>query len=550
MNNLDTAKTNLFTKKGYRLQKLLALLADSYRQQITFPMDKVSTSDTDFMKSYFADHAVYNYRTKSPAQKDMGNFSRSDFSHITPTSKVVSMTSKNNFRSAGVYALPGQTVRVTRNDSSALTVKVFVNSLRSGSTHQWAANGYKRPKYLQSQKMQIDSGETISFTSPYGGPLHLELSENDLPVEFSFENIGEHAYWKSTADDASFTSKLADADYDWAELVTPGFEVHSTLTKMRESMANPSWGSAQALAAGTMRYVHNFPHVLAGFKGPGIDVVDEIHDFAAANNLSVDNLDLAKHMNADQATCGYGCSGNPYDAYWSFSPTGHGDIHELGHGLEKWRLRFNGWETHTSTNPYSYYTKTQFYKETGGDPGCQSLPFERMFTTLQASIGAADPAAYINTELWDNMGWSEGVSLFIQMMMSAEDNGVLVDGWHLLARLHILEREFSRATKNETDWAAKKANLGFSQYTLDAAKALNQTDWLLVAISFATQMDHRDYFDMWGQAYSSEAGAQVLSMSYDKQAPRNFYVSSATGYCKGEGFDGTKLAVDGTQVWP
>ena len=63
-------------------------------------------------------------------------------------------------------------------------------------------------------------------------------------------------------------------------------------------------------------------------------------------------------------------------------------------------------------------------------------------------------------------------------------------------------------------------------------------------------MDHRDYFDLWGQAYSSEAGAQVLSMSYAKQTPRNFYVSSATGYCKGEGFDGTKLAVDGTQVWP
>lgn len=49
-------------------------------------------------------------------------------------------------------------------------------------------------------------------------------------------------------------------------------------------------------------------------------------------------------MNADQATCGYGCSGNPYDAYWAFSPLGHGDLHELGHGLEKGRFRFAGWE--------------------------------------------------------------------------------------------------------------------------------------------------------------------------------------------------------------
>ncbi len=36
--------------------------------------------------------------------------------------------------------------------------------------------------------------------------------------------------------------------------------------------------------------------------------------------------------------------GNPYDAYWSFSPLGHGDLHELGHGLEKGRFRFSGWE--------------------------------------------------------------------------------------------------------------------------------------------------------------------------------------------------------------
>ena len=550
MNTLDTSKKNLFAKSGYRLQKLLALLGDSYRQQVAFPMDKVTTSDTDFLKSYFADHAVYNYRNINPVQADMGNFSRSDFSHITPVSKTVSMTSKRNFRSAGVYALPGQTVRVTRNDSSDLTVKVFVNSLRSGSTHQWAENGYKRPKYLQSQKMQIDSGETITFTSPYGGPIQLEFSQNDLPVELSFANVGEHAYWQSIADDESFTAELAAADYDWAELVTPGFEVHSTLMKMRVSVVDEDWGSAQALAAGTMRYVHNFPHVLAGFKGPGIDVVDEIHDFAIANNLTIDNLDLVKHMNADQATCGYGCSGNPYDAYWSFSPTGHGDIHELGHGLEKWRLRFNDWQTHTSTNPYSYYTKTQFYKETGGDPSCQSLPFEHMFNTLQASVDEVDPAAYMKTELWDKMGWSEGVSLFIQMMMSAQDNGVLEDGWHLLARLHILEREFKRATASESLWAQKKANLGFSEYSLEEADALNQTDWLLIAISFATGMDHRDYFTMWGQAYSSEAAAQVVAANYTKQTPRNFYISSGTGYCRGEGFDGTKLPVDGNQVWP
>lgn len=40
-----------------------------------------------------------------------------------------------------------------------------------------------------------------------------------------------------------------------------------------------------------------------------------------------------QHFNADQATCGYGCSGNPYDAWWSFSVIGWGDNHEMGESI-------------------------------------------------------------------------------------------------------------------------------------------------------------------------------------------------------------------------
>ena len=307
VSGLESAKTDIFTANGYRLEKLLVLIADKFRQSVTYPMDKVTTDDNKFMRSYYADNVVYNYRKLNPAQADMGNFSRSDFSHVTPITKTVNLTSKKNFRSTGAYALPGQTFKVTRNDTSDLTVKVFINTLRSGATHQYQQNAYNRPKYLQSTYFEIDSGETIELTSPYGGTLQLNFSANDLPVEITFENVGEHAYWASSVDEASFTARLDAGDFDWAEVVTSGFEVHSKLDKMRNSVADTKWGTPQALANATERYMSNFPHVLAGFKGPGIDVVDEIHDFAEANNLTINNLDLVKHMNADQATCGYGC---------------------------------------------------------------------------------------------------------------------------------------------------------------------------------------------------------------------------------------------------
>lgn len=547
MNHWDESGVDLFDGSPFRFDQLLALLGDSYRRYVSFPMDKHETDDDEFLKSYFADHAVYHYRSINPVQPDMGNFSRSDFSHITPITKTIDMESKRNFRSAGVYALPGQAVQVARLDSSAVKVEIAVNTQRSGSTHQWASWGYSRPKYLKSPQMPIEAGETITLTSPYGGPLQVWFDTNDLPVQLRFENVGEHPYWRGSSDDLSFTQKLDAADYDWAEIATPAFEVHSSLDKMNVSVAN--WGTPMLLAEATMRYLHNFPHVLAGFQGPGIDVVPEIHDFAAANSWTIDTLDLVKHMNADQATCGYGCSGNPYDAYWAFGPTAHGDIHELGHGLEKSRFRMPGWEGHSTTNPYSYYSKSQYHKDTGSDPDCQNLPFEYVFDQLQASVLEADPVAWLQTNLWASSSWSHQVMMLMQIMMVAENEGALQDGWNVYARLHILDREFNRSDDEDTVWLNQRANLGFSNFTRTEARALDNVDWMVIAVSYVTGLDFRDFFTMYGYVPSLEADTQVASFGYS-MAPEVFCLSTADGYGRGQGFNSMVLPIDGTQPWP
>ena len=545
--SLDNTNQDIFSDRtSNTLLKLIVLLGDKYRQKIAFPMDKYNSNSADFMRALFADYTIYNSRDINPAQKDMGNFSRSDFSHITPTNKTVTMQSKRNFRSAGVYALPGQTFTVKRNDSSNLVTKIYINSVRSGSTHLYQSNGYKRPKFIKSTAVEVKSGETIKMTSPLGGPIQISFDTNNLDVSFTFNNIGEHAYWKSTSDDQSFTDKLTANEYDWAELATPGFEVHSKLDRMIKSMNDPKWGSAKALAEGTARYMHNLPHGMAGFKGPGIDVIPELTDFANDKGWQIDTLDKVQHMNADQATCGYGCSGNPYDAYWAYDPIGHGDVHELGHGLQGSK-RFAGWENHTMTNFYSYNTKSKYHQDTGGDPSCQSLPFEKMFNVLQQSATQTDSAAYVKTHLWDTMGWSEGAGMFIQMMMSAQHSGALQDGWMLRGRLHLFEREFNRAKKDETTWLAKRNSLGMSEYTLAEAKAMDNNDWYLIGISFVTARDYKNYFDLWALDYSIKAASQVTALNYPTIA-KQYFVSDSKAYCFG--LDKPTVAVDGAQTWP
>ena len=434
---LETNKVDIFAEPNYDLYKYLTLLGDNYRQAIQYPMDVIATDSLNYLKAYFADHSVYNYRNINAVQQDLGTFSRSDFSHINPTNKTVNLESKKGFRSAGVYALPGQTVSVTRKDNSDVRSWVFINTLRSGSTHEFATNGYSRPKLLQSTHIEVKAGETIKFTSPYGGPMQIRFDQTDLATQFSFKQIGLHPYWRKGLDGNKFMQELAANQYDWSELATEHFEVHSKLDKMQKTMEHePLWNTPEKMANAIMTQVHNYPHILAGFKGPFIDEIAEITEFAASQNWQVDSIDTIKHMNADQATCGAGCSGNPYDASWSFSPTGHGDIHELGHGLEKGHLRFDGHDGHSSTNPYSYYTKSRAYTELGKLPSCQGLDINDEFEVLQASMKQADPFAYMQAAKLTS--WSNGMATMLQMMVAAQKHGALENGWHLLARLHIL----------------------------------------------------------------------------------------------------------------
>ncbi|MDN3679791.1 ImpA family metalloprotease [Vibrio tapetis subsp. quintayensis] len=545
LKTLDVAKTDVFASPYYEYEKSIILLADKYRQDIRFPMDKTTTDTNAFLRSYFADSSQYHTRKINPKQLDMGNFSRSDFSHITPTSVIKSMTSKPHFRSAGVYALPGQTFSVTRKDSSAVETKVFINSLRSGATHEFATNGYTRPKHLQSNQYLLEPNQTIFLTSAYGGPVHITFNANDLPVELQFDQVAQHPVWRSSADDETFAVALEKGDFDWAELVTPGFEVHSKLDKMLQSIGNKNWTSAQDMANATETYVHNFPHVLAAFQGTGIDRVAEISDYAETKGWQVDSIDIAKHMNADQATCGSGCSGNPYDAYWAFNPVGHGDLHELGHGLEKGRFRFSGWDYHASTNYYSYYSKSMFFVKTGKEPECQSLDFKTFFTYLQESRNQGDPAQYMRDK--NLTSWSAGARIFIQMMMSAQEQGVLNNGWHLIARLHLADREFTRAIKTEEAWQAKNVSLAMSDYSLSESKAISNNDWLLIQISNVLGRDMRNYLNMWGLEYTDKAAEQVQALSLTPM-PMNYFASTNTGYCKD--MTPQTLAVDGSTVWP
>lgn len=543
----DAENRDIFEEATDRLSRILVLIGDKFREDVVFPMDKTTTSNAEFFRSLFADHTVLYSRSHNPVQPDMGTFSRSDFSHITPVDRSASLTSKMPFRSVGLYALPGEVVTVTRTDSSAVQTNISVNSVRHMSTRLFDTNGYNRPRFVTSALISVGPGETISFTSPYGGPLQVWFDANDQSVAFDFQNVGEHAYWNGPEDNAVFAAKLAANEYDWAEIATNGFEVHSKTDKMVAS--TEVWGGAQQLAAATEHYIGNFPYALAGFTGEGIDVVPEISDFATTRGWTLDTITTVQHMNADQPTCGIGCSGNPYDAIWAFNPIAHGDVHELGHGLESARFRFTGWEVHATTNLYVYYTQSAFYKETGAAPDQLEMNFA---TTFPAIFNALNAGPTVAAGIWPGT-WETQFTFYLQAAMSVQEMGQFTDGWHLFGRLHALEREFNRAIWNGT-WDAKRDSLGFSSYSLEEARNITNDDWMAVAMSFVSGANFWDYLVMWGFTRCSlKAYYQVASFGFPA-VPKRYFISTPTGFTSSDEYgvllDRDYLVVNGTQTWP
>ncbi|MFC3681000.1 ImpA family metalloprotease [Bacterioplanoides pacificum] len=546
-NQYDARQFRLFDQSlsAYRLPKLLILLADYYRREVRYPMDKNTTDTLAFLQSFYADHAVYNSRDLNPVQPDMGNFSRSDFSHITPENVNVTLTAKPYFRSAGVYAIPGVTMTVSRKDNAAVSTHVFINTLRTGATHIFSDNQYNRPYYLKSQAIEIKPGDTFRFTSSYGGPVQIGFDQKDVDVEFEFKQVGRHPHWRDKNDDADFAARMAAAEYDWAEIATAGFEVHSRLPKLNASLQDSIWPLASDFANATMRYTHNKVHVLAGFQGPGIDKVGEIHDFIAQRGLAIDTIDIVKHMNADQPTCGWGCSGNPYDAGWNFSPVGHGDIHELGHGIERSEMRFEGYGGHSNTNFYSYYAKSIYEEETGESASCQALPFKELFEVLQQSKKADNAFDYVAAQR--SGSGSEHHAIYLQLMMAAQQMGKLENGWHLYPRLHIWLRQYWQADSDETRWLAMRNKLGFDSYGFNELADISRNDWLLISLSEITQLDLVNWFNLYGFSTNQKARDQVASKDYDSLGDV-FYSADGSDFCRT--LQHQELPLDGNSSWP
>ncbi len=560
---LDQAGTNLFALDDSKnLLKIAVLLADKYRENIQYTMDKDTTDDTRFYQALFADYAVHYARPNNAYQPDMGDFTDAvvalNAAPTTTATQSFTPTAFTEWTSTGLYAPPGKTITIRRTDSSTNKVRMKLNFLRE-STRLWNTDQYSRPRYMSSPEVTLAAGETYTLSTPYGGPIYIAwdgVASGAVPFTVEFQNVLDNPLL--TAFDSvsiqTFLSEVEAANSDWVDIKTPFAEIHSLKSHMLKAFAKQDGDEADgytpADVEGYIRELNKYliagNYEYTGFTGTGTDLQalnPDVSAFCSRTGFDLTTvvygnsptaMDLCRdavinarpkiqHINSDvNAACGGLCSGNPFDSSAPIMPVDWGENHEMGHNLQRGRTKiYDGRSTEVSNNIYPMHTQWQWAKDHSliKHPTQTRPANEEAFRLLQTAI-AAGTAPSINHPLWTQSGTYdkafERLSFYIQLVYTQ-------GSWDLYTKLHIMERIFSDAIKDDDKWLDVRALLGFGSYNRTEASAISSNDFMYIATSMIGGKNYSDYFEVWGIQLSQKAKDQVTANGITTQQPKVFY---------------------------
>ncbi|MDD5393834.1 MAG: ImpA family metalloprotease [Thiothrix sp.] len=561
LNALDGQGINLFEQSdGFRLLKVVTLLADKYRANIQYPMDKSTTDNTTFFKALFADYAVHYARSNNIYQPDMGDFTDAqvDLNSQSGISKTLTYTPTgfDEWTSTGLYAPPGKSITIRRTDASSNTVKLKFNYLRE-STRLWNDNQYSRPRYMTSPVVTLQVGQTYTFSTPYGGPIYLGwtgAASSAVPFTVEFSNVLDNPLLTAFDDTSiqTFLSAVISSNSDWADIKTPYAEIHTLKSNMLSAFAKQDGNSSNGYTTQDVKdYIDDLNSYLiagnyayAGFTGVGLPSLDaEVQAFCSSmglvsvnygssiKNLCTDAVIHAKpkiqHINSDvNAACGALCSGNPFDSGSPIMPVDWGENHEMGHNLQRERLKvYSGRSTEVSNNMFPLHTQWKWTvaQNLAKHPTQDRPSNQGAFTILQAAIGAGT-TANSSHPLWSGTGTYdnafERLSFYMQLAYTQQS-------WDVYTKMYLMDRILSDAVKDTSvsnnKWDAVKGLLGMGNYNRTDASNLNGNDFMYLAASKIAGKDYSNYFAAWGIEVSAAAKTQVALNGFTTQVPNLFY---------------------------
>lgn len=596
---LDINSIDVFSRPNFSLMKAGLLLADKYRSEIDYPI--AYSEYAQWQQALFADWTVSYARVHNLAQTDLGeyvtdsaNLSKGSHAHYAyPATvserKTISVPYTGQWTTTGWYALPGQTIKLSRLDNTNAKVEIKLNYHRRNTNRAYEQKVYRAPLELAQQRLKLAKGQSIEFSTPYGGPIYLYISgsEGALSVDVNAQNVAKHPSimdFSNPAEVTAFNDKIQNTELPHVDLRTDGAEQHLR----RDRFMNAIGGNVldvNALLNSIVDDHINSVYTLAGLKIQGKSLSESLPadvESACRGLFGDDCIDnslhtrtIIQHANYDQnAHCGAGCSGNPWDAAWNISPTGWGDNHELGHNLQTNRLNVqyaaaansDNWAAYgsrageNSNNIFPYVVKWKTHYLRDGNTGTVNdghMNHKDLFYVFMSdAVGTTDTSGKrvvfgANCKVLDagedryTAPWASNayavhngyrMAFYIQMALKAHgmtlsDGRILSNGFNLFTLLYQHSRIFGKYANNASDWQANRSKLGFDLFPFDSHSVyggktvidIPGNDFMLVSLSKLTGKDWRSHFDMLGLRYSSLAAAQTASNATSGSMPMGMY---------------------------
>ncbi|MGY3913743.1 ImpA family metalloprotease, partial [Aeromonas piscicola] len=424
----------------------------------------------------------------------------------------------------GWYALPGQTVSLTRNDNfNDIDVEIRLNYHRAGTNRAYENSQYTAPLELATQRIKLLPGKTVAFSSPYGGPIYLNVDGPHEPnnVDVSAVGIAKHPSIPDGASDAdidNFVTLFQETEIPHVDIDNGNAQFHLRKDRFIEG-GNASADKVKQIVVALKNDYVTPVYTLGGFSIRGKTLTESLPSDVLSvcadifgNADCVDEIlhDRAKiqHGNFDQnAETASGASGNPFDASWVIGPTGWGESHELGHNLQTNKLKANyvdasnadQWSAYedraqeASNNIFPYWVgwRAHYINDENAPPideghvNSKKIFFAFMSDAANVTNSAGERVVYESScQILDagknryEAGWQSSSyaavnefrnAFYIQMALRADKmkmrNGTtLTNGFHIFTLLYEYSRIFDKYADNEANWAANRDKLGFSLF--------------------------------------------------------------------------------------
>ncbi|MGF1702327.1 ImpA family metalloprotease [Photobacterium makurazakiensis] len=488
----------------FHLSKLYVLLGDVYREKINYPLDHKSEDETPWLHAWFADNTTYYNRDFAYGQADLGNFSEQiENRHLLQEQDIyIEAREGVSWHPTGAYAHPGQPFELTLSSNAATAMDVFINTQRTGSTKEWGK--YQRPKYLKSPLVKIYPGQSLTLTSPYGGPIFIEGSLND-DISVKITNSGQHPLFTEETIDG-LAEAVEASPYSWSYLDLRRFQLFSQTEYMYGTLHERYSSDHNQLLSEIDTYTVDKVSEFGGFVSNDISLNAQVLSICESKGLDCDNQDWHKRAHTQRANhdfsshCGVGCSGNPYDSAYKFSATSWLVLHEIGHNIQISEMNINGKGGEVTNNlvPMYVYRSHPDYQ----DYVRVRDRWPKIYGWMQEGQNVDNTTEYVKDKLWTQSD-KDQLALYMQMAYASEYIGYLESGFDIYTLNYLHARE----VRNIDSWSQNKDRLGLSLY--EERPRLNGNDFMLISLSYFTGYDWRDLFSAWGIPVSETADMQV-----------------------------------------